>query len=212
MAQTSPPSITALPAVPDRADRVTFSARATAMFDAFKNVFVSEVSAVASNVYNNAVDAYNNATSAASSASTAATQAELATTNGAAQVALATTQANNAAASAASAVLAPGTSATSTTSLTIGTGSKALTIQTGKQFAIGQFLIVANTATPNNYMRGQVTAHNNSTGDLTLNVADIGGSGTYDAWTVALNTATIAAAQSVPGGASIYTALNFGGF
>lgn len=76
--------------------------------------------------------------------------------------------------------------ATSTTSLAIGTGSKALTIQTGKFFQIGQSVRIASTANPANFMDGQVTAHNNSTGALTVNVTAVGGSGTLAAWTVSL--------------------------
>ena len=63
MTQTPPPLITPSPAAPDRADRNTFSARATAWSDWLKNNAVSEIAAVAANVYNNAVDAFNNATS-----------------------------------------------------------------------------------------------------------------------------------------------------
>lgn len=63
MTQTTPPPITPSPATPDRADRNTFSARATAWSDWLKNNAVSEIAAVATNVYNNAVDAFNNATS-----------------------------------------------------------------------------------------------------------------------------------------------------
>lgn len=76
--------------------------------------------------------------------------------------------------------------ATSTTSLTVGTGSKSLTIQVGKSFQIGQSVRIASTASPANYMDGQVTAHNNSTGALTVNVTATGGSGTIAAWTISI--------------------------
>ncbi len=101
MTQTVPPSITPSPVAPDRADRATFSPRATAWADWVKNHAVAEIAAVATNVYNNAIDAF-------SSATTATAQADLATTNGAAQVALATTQAGHAAASAAAAAATAG--------------------------------------------------------------------------------------------------------
>lgn len=81
---------------------------------------------------------------------------------------------------------APGTSATSTTSLTIGTGSKAFTIQTGKLFSIGQFMVAASTADPTDYMVGQVIAHDSGTGALTLNVTKTEGSGTIASWTLSL--------------------------
>lgn len=76
--------------------------------------------------------------------------------------------------------------ATSSTSVAIATGSKSFTIETGKSFQIGQTVRVASTASPANYMDGQVTAHNNSTGALTVNVTAIGGTGTFAAWTVSL--------------------------
>ena len=75
---TNPTPITALPDAPDRSDRATFSSRATAMFDALKNLFVSQVNAAASVTYTNAneaVTAASTATTAASTASTAATTA-----------------------------------------------------------------------------------------------------------------------------------------
>ena len=95
--------------------------------------------------------------------------------------------ATNAAASAATAVNAPGTSATSTTSLAIGTGSKSLTVQTGKAFVVGQWVTITSTATPTNWMHGQITAYTSGTGALVVNVAMVGGSGTIASWTVALS-------------------------
>lgn len=92
----------------------------------------------------------------------------------------------NAAASAATAINAPGTSATSTTSLAIGTGSKALTVQTGKALVVGQWVTITSTASPANWMHGQITAYTSGTGALTVNVGMTGGSGTIAAWTVGL--------------------------
>ncbi|MFN9251587.1 MAG: hypothetical protein ACK58O_11110, partial [Brevundimonas sp.] len=76
----------------------------------------------------------------------------------------------SASSSAATAVNAPGTSATSTTSLTIGTGSKSLTVQTGKRFVIGQWVTITSTASPANWMHGQITAYTSGTGALLVNV------------------------------------------
>lgn len=93
----------------------------------------------------------------------------------------------SAAASAASAVLAPGSNGTSTTSLAIGTGTKTLTIQTGKNFVVGQSVTIASTAAPaTDWMHGQITAYNSGTGALTVWVTLTGGSGTLAAWTVGL--------------------------
>lgn len=78
MAQTAPTPITAAPTAPDRADRVTFSSRATAWADWQKVSGVPGMNATATNVYDNAVDAYGNATAASGSAGASAASATLA--------------------------------------------------------------------------------------------------------------------------------------
>lgn len=103
------------------------------------------------------------------------------------KVEIATDAADVAVAAAASAVSGPGTSATSTTSLTIGSGSKALTIQTGKSIVVGMSMKIASTASPTNWMHGDVTAYDTGTGALTVNVTKTNGSGTLAAWTVSLS-------------------------
>jgi hypothetical protein len=89
------------------------------------------------------------------------------------------------AASAATAFNAPGTSATSTSSLTIGTGSRSLTLaQTGKAFAVGQYVQIVSTASTQNWMVGAITAFTSGTGAMTVNVTHTGGSGTITAWAI----------------------------
>lgn len=85
-------------------------------------------------------------------------------------------------------ILAAGATLTSssTTSLTIGTGSKSLTVGTNKAFAAGQFVNIAVTADATKYMFGPVTSYDISTGALVVSVSDTAGSGTYAAWTVSL--------------------------
>ena len=73
---------------------------------------------------------------------------------------------------------------TSTTSLTIGTGSKTLTVNLNLPAVIGQFVLIAYTTTPADYMLGQITAYTASTGSMTVNVTITGGSGTFAVWTV----------------------------
>lgn len=191
-------TITALPTPPSRDDPANFASRGDAFMAALPT-FVTQTNTVAGEVNTNATNAANSASSASTSASTATTQAGLATSNGAAQVALATAQATNAANSAASAINAPGTSATSTTSTLIGTGSKTLTITTGKAFALGQVVAIARTSAPSTYaMYGTITAHNSGTGSLTVEVSNTQGSGTYSDWTVSLSTAgSVPAASQV---------------
>jgi len=84
---------------------------------------------------------------------------------------------------------------TSTTSLLIGTGSKTFTTQTSLAFSIGQFVQIANTGTPANYMYGQVTAYNSGTGSMTVLVSAVGGAGTLTAWTIGLAASSGAYAQ-----------------
>ena len=181
MAQTAPPSITPSPAAPDRADRTTFSARATAWSDWLKNSAVGQIAAVATNVYNNAVDAYNSAVASASSATSALGYKAAADASAAAS-----------AASALTAINAPGTSATSTSSLTIGTGAKSLTIQTGKNIVVGMSVVIARTSAPaTTRMGGVVTSYDSGTGALGVTVDSVTGSGTYTDWTVSLSAAVI---------------------
>jgi hypothetical protein len=78
MAQTTPPSITPTPLpAPQRGDRATFSSRVDA-FIVWLTTAVGQFSALATNVYNNAVDAFNSTAAAANSAATAAAQANAA--------------------------------------------------------------------------------------------------------------------------------------
>lgn len=79
------------------------------------------------------------------------------------------------------------TTGTSTTSLAIGTGSKTLTTQAGKAWAIGSFVYVVSSASVANLMIGQVTAYNSGTGSLTVNVVTSTGSGTLASWVIGLS-------------------------
>jgi hypothetical protein len=73
---------------------------------------------------------------------------------------------------------------TSVSSLTVGTGSKSLTVQASKLYYLGQFVMIASTASPTNYMVGQVTSYNSGTGALVVEVTIASGSGTLSSWTV----------------------------
>jgi len=91
---------------------------------------------------------------------------------------------------------------TSSTSTTIGTGPKSFTASTGRNWQIGQGVRVAYTTTPTNYMDGQVTAYNSTTGALTVNVTSVGGAGTQAAWTIS---PTVAAGSVTLTGAETLT-------
>jgi hypothetical protein len=76
------------------------------------------------------------------------------------------------------------TTATSTTSLAISAASKALTVDISKSYQPGMSVKIARTASPSNWMHGDVTSYNAGTGALVVNVTNILGSGTYTDWTV----------------------------
>lgn len=115
-------------------------------------------------------------------------QAQSQALNAGASATAATNSANAAAASAATALTAPGTSATSATALTVGPGSKLLTIQTGKSISVTAKVTIARTSDPSGWwMHGPVTAHDPVTGALTINVERYVGTGTVSDWTVSIS-------------------------
>lgn len=86
----------------------------------------------------------------------------------------------------ASAAAAP--TSVSTTSVAIGLGAKSFTVETGKTFTAGQFVVAADVAAPTtNRMLAEVTSYDSSTGALVLNVTRVWGSGTKTSWTIALS-------------------------
>lgn len=97
-------------------------------------------------------------------------------------------KANAAAASAASAANAPGTNATTSTSVSVSTGSKPITLnQTGKAYSVGQTIVIASAANPNNAVTGPITAFNSGTGAMTINATAAQGSGSFSDGVVSLS-------------------------
>jgi hypothetical protein len=123
-------------------------------------------------------------------------QALDAATEAAASEAAAAISETNAAVSATAAAASAVTSATSaatllassTTSVAVGIGSKSLTVQAARQFAVGAYVLIARTSAPTTtWMYGQVTSYNSGTGALVVNVSTIKGTGTFTDWTVNLS-------------------------
>jgi hypothetical protein len=171
MSATPPPGMTPTPTpAPQRGDRLTFSARVDA-FITWMITFVTEVAALASNVYQNTIDAFTQASAANSSASAAATSAA------------------SAAVSAASAIASATTNGTSTTSLTLGAGSQSLTTQTGKNWAPGMWINCVRTSDRSKSMSGYIDSYSSGTGALVLMVvaANVSGSGTFTDWTLTVS-------------------------
>jgi hypothetical protein len=105
------------------------------------------------------------------------------------------------------AVNAPATNATSTTSLTIGTGSKSLTLaQTGKLFYIGQTVSISDS-TGLNVMSGTITAFDSGTGAMTVSVTNTIGTGTIASWII-----SVGALSATSTGTSLVKGNGTGGF
>jgi hypothetical protein len=83
-------------------------------------------------------------------------------------------------------------STTSTTSLTIGIGTKTLTVETGLAWSTGQPLIIVYDI--NNDMSGSVDTYNPTTGVMSVIIDAFTGSGTYSTWEI-----NLAGAAGVPG-------------
>jgi len=89
---------------------------------------------------------------------------------------------------------------TSSTSFSIGTGSKVFTVSGGKAFVVGNFVLVTDDAAPTtNWMFGQITAYSGTS--MTINVTVVAGSGTFTAWTISVSGAR--GATGATGGAGV---------
>lgn len=151
-----PAQITALPTPPSTNDPANFNTRADAFLGQMPT-FVTQANALATEV-------------SASAAQTAADRVQTGLDRAVSLTALSS----------------PGTNGNSATSLTVGTGSKGFTTQTGKAWVPGQGFFLASTASPLNWMSGILTAYNSGNGAAILEVDTVGGSGTFGAWNCGL--------------------------
>ena len=91
----------------------------------------------------------------------------------------------------------------STDALTVGTGSKALTIANGSgqipAFAIGMPVRIARTSDPSGvWMQGEITAWDGTTGIAAINVDATKGSGSYSDWRIVIGGHLTVAAGAPP--------------
>ncbi|MEW9585522.1 hypothetical protein [Paraburkholderia sp. DGU8] len=166
----------------------------------------TQIIAIANWILGTASTVSTNATNAAGSASAASTSAS----NAASSASAAGTSASNASTSATNAQnYAAALTATSTTVVAIGIGSKTFATQANKQFAVGQFVSAVSAGTPTNYMHGQVTAYSGTS--LTVNVLDVGGSGSPSDWNISISgTQGTQGAQGPQGAAGQYAGIASG--
>lgn len=83
-------------------------------------------------------------------------------------------------------IASQGFTASSTTSMTIGTGAKSLVASTGAAFIAGQTVLISADGNPGNDMTATVIAYNSVDGAMDVNVTSVNGSGTYSNWSLAL--------------------------
>lgn len=77
--------------------------------------------------------------------------------------------------------------ATSTSTITVGTGTKSLVITDGHFIQVGQNIVMSDATDPvTNYMIGVVTAYSSTTGATTVEVSESGGSGSLSNWAIAI--------------------------
>jgi len=87
---------------------------------------------------------------------------------------------------------------TSSTSLTIATGTQTLTVETGLDYSVTQSVTIAYDI--DDHMHGEVVSYNAGTGVLVVDVTTISGSGTFSAWVVNLSGAVGAVGPAGPAG------------
>lgn len=176
----TPPATPSVPTYPALGSP-TFNAEAYAYGSAMPGVSTG-IGALAANAHNNAVAANERAVAADDSADAAAISQSAA------------------AASAASAINAPGTQATSSTSMSVSLGAKTPTLdQTGKAFAVGQQLVFARSSAPATRMFARLDAFTPGTGAMSITVQTFEGSGgPYTDWIVSLGTAAPASIPDLP--------------
>lgn len=155
--------ITALPPAPSRSDPTNFATKADAWVAAL-DTFTAEANALQTDV-----------NTKQTTASTAASDASA--------------SAISAAASALTAVNAPGTTATSNSSIALSTGTKNLTLtQTGKSFDVGMWVTLSNITVPGQYITGPITAFNSGTGAMTITGITSNGTGSSTNWNISIAT------------------------
>lgn len=74
----------------------------------------------------------------------------------------------------------------SATSMTIGTGTKSFIVETSLAYTTGQYVVIAEDNVPGNRMEGYVISYDRFTGQMSVDVDTVAGSGTIANWDVNL--------------------------
>ena len=98
----------------------------------------------------------------------------------------------------------------STSTLTIGIGTKSLTVGTGLSYTTGQRIVISLDNDPLNRMEGLCVGYDQVTGQLTALITHAFGAGTYSAWDVNLQGVPTVAPTSDSYYAEIYTDVGAG--
>ena len=202
-------TITTLPDAPSRTDPSTFSAKSDALLGALAT-FVTETNTVAGECVSNTATAVSSASTATTQAGIATTQAGLATSNGAAQVSLAAAQVSLATAQVSLATTQAGIA---TTQAGIATTQATSVLAMDKRY-LGAFAVAptldnqgAALATGAVYYDTALAKVETWSGSAWVEgITSVAGVTTVNGQNGAITLPTI------PPGASIFTALNFGGF
>lgn len=120
-------------------------------------------------------------------------------------VAIAQTQIN--------AMASPSFTASSVSVNTVGTGNKTFVVaEASRNWAPGMSIRAASSASPANFMDGQITSYVPGTNTVITNVVSISGSGTFSAWSISPSSAVSAPITSqLPGTATANQALFING-
>lgn len=178
-------TIDALPTAPDpdTMTREQYAAAAAAMVVAIK-AMVLQLQTWSGQV--NTVKGEMNTAVSATAADALSTAADaLATATDRVQTGLDVISAAASAATAAS--YGASLSGTSATSVAMATGAKSFTATTGRQWDTGQFLNIASSGTPADYMLVQVTSYNDGSGALVVNSLYASSGATHSDWSITLS-------------------------
>lgn len=90
----------------------------------------------------------------------------------------------------------------SSSSITIGTGIKTLIVEQNLAYVTGQYIVIAVDGDPSNRLEGYVVNYSRDTGQMTVDVTTVAGSGTFVSWDVSIQGGAGGGGSSTYGGAS----------